>query len=70
MKLINKIRDLADRWMHDSDYYSELIMLFKSHPEFKSDEILDIMEKDSDLDPEVTIFLLECLADQKSGNRY
>lgn len=45
MKLINKIRNLTDRWMHDTDYYSEMKMEFDAHPEFKSEELLDIMEK-------------------------
>lgn len=67
MKLINKIRNLTDRWIHDSDYYSEMKMEFDAHPEFKSEELLDIMKKDPDLDPETTIFLLECMADRKSG---
>lgn len=67
MKLINKIRNLVDRWIHDTDYYSGMKMEFDAHPEFKSGELLDIMEKDPDLDPDVTIFLLECLADRKSG---
>lgn len=53
--------------MHDTDYYSEMKMEFDAHPEFKSEELLDIIEKDPDLDPDVTIFLLECLADRKSG---
>ena len=67
MKLIKKIRELTSRWMHDSDYYSEMKMEFDAHPEFKSEELLDIMEKDPDLDPDATIFLLECMADRKSG---
>lgn len=67
MKLINKIINLTDRWIHDTDYYAEMKMEFDAHPEFKSEELLDIIEKDPDLDSDATIFLLECLADRKSG---